>query len=204
MTCKKYGTTGMKKNKIGIFGGTFNPVHKAHVAMAEEFIRKTELDILYIIPNRIPPLKEKGAVSGEDRKAMLEIAFSGKDKIRISDMELNREGTSYTRDTVAELRKIHPEDELFLLTGDDWIGSFHKWKDYQFILDNATLVVAFRSGRDITEDVENLEKLSGKRPELLGNELISVSSTEIREGLKEELIPQGVYEYIKKRGLYGI
>lgn len=191
-------------NKIGIFGGTFNPVHKAHVAIAEEFIEKLSLDTLYVIPNNIPPMKHMESVSGEDRIRMLEIAFSGNNKVIVSDMELNRPGTSYTRDTIAELRRAHPKDELFLLTGDDWIESFHKWKDYRFILDNASLVVANRSGKDITEAAKRLEELSGKPPILLGNEITELSSTQFRQQHNKEALPEGVYEYIKKRGFYGI
>ncbi len=188
--------------KIGIFGGTFNPVHKAHLAVAECFIENFGLDILYVIPNSIPPLKNMGNVSGEDRIEMLKIAFKGNNKIKISDMELKRQGVSYTRDTVAELRRIHPNDNLFLLTGDDWIDSFDKWKDYNFILENATLVVATRSGEDITASLDRLESLSGFRPMLLGNSKIPLSSTEFRNDPKGSLLPEGVFEYIKKRGLY--
>jgi len=198
----RFGITGMTANKIGIFGGTFNPVHKAHLAVAECFIENFGLDILYVIPNSIPPLKNKGNVSGEDRIEMLKIAFSGNEKIIISDMELKREGVSYTRDTVASLREMHPADELFLLTGDDWIDSFDKWKDYNFILENATLVVATRSGEDITPSLERLEQLSGHRPQLLGNSKIPLSSTEFRNEPDGALLPEGVYEYIQKRGLY--
>ncbi len=202
-TLQKFGTTGMTVNKkIGIFGGTFNPVHKAHLAVAECFIENFGLDILYVIPNRIPPLKNMGNVSGEDRIEMLKIAFSGNQRVVISDMELKREGVSYTRDTISALREIHPNDKLFLLTGDDWIDSFDKWKDYNYILENATLVVATRSGEDITASLNRLESLSGHRPMLLGNGRIPLSSTEFRNNPEESLLPQGVYEYIKKRGLY--
>ncbi len=198
----RFGITGMTANKIGIFGGTFNPVHKAHLAVAECFIENFGLDILYVIPNSIPPLKNKGNVSGEDRIEMLKIAFSGNEKIIISDMELKREGVSYTRDTIASLREMHPGDKLFLLTGDDWIDSFDKWKDYNFILDNATLVVATRSGEDITASLDRLEQLSGHRPQLLGNSKIPLSSTEFRNEPDGAFLPEGVYEYIQKRGLY--
>lgn len=191
-------------NKIGIFGGTFNPVHNAHISIAEEFIEKLSLDMLYVIPNNIPPMKDTESISGDDRIKMLEIAFSENSKVVVSDMELRREGTSYTRDTIAELRRIHPEDKLFLLTGDDWIDSFHKWKDYRFILDNASLVVANRSGKDISESAKRLEQLSGKPPILLGNEITELSSTQFRKQHNKEAIPEGVYEYIKKRGFYGI
>lgn len=204
MTLPTFGITGMTKNRIGIFGGTFNPVHKGHVAIAEKFITSFSLDILYIIPNRISPLKDVRAVSGEDRTEMLKIAFSGNNKVRISDIELKREGTSYTCDTVAELKSIHPESELYLMTGDDWIDSFDKWKNYKYLLENVNLVIAYRGDKDITPALDKLEAISGKRPDLLGNERIILSSSQFRAEPKAELLPEGVYEYIKKRGLYGI
>ncbi len=194
----------MTTNKIGIFGGTFNPVHKGHVAVAESFIDGYGLDLLYVIPNNISPLKYSNSVSGEDRSNMLKIAFGENPKAVISDIELKREGTSYTRDTVAELKKLHPESELYLLTGDDWIDSFDKWKDYKFILENARLVVAVRSGNDITASLDRLEALTGIRPLTLQNEKIELSSSEFRAEPKSELLPDGVFEYIEERGLYGI
>lgn len=192
----------MTKNKIGIFGGTFNPVHRAHVMIANEFVSKFSLDLLYVIPNNIPPLKESHGVSGKERFCMLEIAFSGNDKVRISDIELTRTGMSYTCDTVAEIKKIHPESEIFLLFGDDWIDRFDKWKNYQYILDNVTLVVAYRGDIDINPSLDRLQKLSDKKILLLENKKILLSSTELREELKKDQLPDGVYEYIKKRGLY--
>ena len=194
----------MTKNKIGIFGGSFNPVHKAHVAAAELFIEKAELDLLYVIPNGIPPLKEPHSVSGKDRFEMLKIAFSGKDKVIISDVELKRAGVSYTCDTIAELKKMHPESEFFLLVGDDWIGSFDRWRNYRYILENATLAVAYRGDADINADVEKLEKLCGRPPMVLGNQRIEMSSAKFRAERRREFLPDGVYEYIKKQGLYGL
>ncbi len=192
----------MTANKIGIFGGTFNPVHKAHVSIANEFINKFSLDLLYIIPNNIPPLKESHGVSGKERLEMLKIAFSGNDKVNISDIELCRAGMSYTCDTVAELKKLHPESELYLLMGDDWIDRFDQWKNYRYILDNVTLVVAYRGEADVKDALCRLESASGKRPMLLKNDRILLSSTQLRNELNRELLPDGVYEYIKKRGLY--
>lgn len=200
----KYGITGTMTNKIGIFGGTFNPVHKGHVAIAEEFIKNIGLDLLYVIPNRVSPMKNMGNVSGEDRFNMLEIAFSDNSKVVVSDIELKREGASYTRDTVAQLKEMHPDGSLYLLTGDDWIDSFDQWKDYKFILEHSDLVVAYRSGQDITKALDRLESLSGKRPILLGNEIIDASSTDFRQSKNGDNLPNGVFEYIKERGLYGI
>lgn len=194
----------MTANKIGVFGGTFNPVHRAHVEIAERFSKNFSLDLLYIIPNNIPPLKESHGVSGEDRINMLKIAFNGNDNIVISDIELKRSGTSYTCDTVKELKEMHNGCELFFLMGDDWIDRFDKWKNYRYILDNVNLVIANRGEKDITEALDKLESACGKRPSLLGNERISLSSSEFRSDPEKSDLPDGVFEYIKKRGLYGI
>lgn len=192
------------KNRIGIFGGTFDPVHNGHVAIAEDFIKKFSLDRLYIIPNNVSPLKARSNVSGEDRFKMLEIAFGGNQKAVVSDIELKRQGPSYTWVTVYEIRVRHPESEIFLLTGDDWIGSFDKWKEFLFILNNAHLVVATRSGEDITAELDRLESLSGKRPRLLKNRKVELSSTEFRADGDGSHLPKGVFEYIKEQGLYGL
>jgi nicotinate-nucleotide adenylyltransferase len=190
--------------RIGIFGGTFNPIHRAHFDVALEFIEKLSLDLLYVIPNNIPPMKESHGVSGNERLEMLEIAFSGQDKIVVSDTEIKRGGMSYTRDTVAELKEKHKDDELFLLIGDDWIDNFDKWKDYKFILDNAHLVIAYRGERDISQSVGRLKDISENGVYLLKNRRNGISSTNFRNEPKKELLPDGVYDYIQKRGLYGV
>jgi len=189
---------------VAIFGGTFNPVHKAHVATAEDFIEKIGLDVLYIIPNNVPPMKQTGNVSGEDRAKMLEIAFAHNEKVIVSHMELNRDGTSYTCDTVAELREMHPDSQLFLLTGDDWAEDFDKWKNYRYILENVQLVIAARGEKDITPALDKLESLTGARPSLLKNDRILLSSSQFRACPKSEYLPDGVFEYIEKRRLYGV
>ena len=208
MTSPRFGTTGTTKNKmnrrIGIFGGTFNPIHKAHVEIALAFSERLSLDLLYIIPNNIPPMKESHGVSGLQRLEMLKLAFSGFDNIVVSDIEIKRGGMSYTRDTVAELKEKHCGCDLFLLIGDDWIDNFDKWRDYRYILDNAHLVIASRSGKDISNPLERLKSISEKEIFLLENERIELSSSGFRSLPKKELLPNGVYEYIQKRGLYGV
>ena len=192
----------MTKNRIGFFGGTFNPVHRAHVDIANEFIEKFSLDMLYIIPNNIPPLKESHGVSGKERSEMLGIAFSGNNKVIISDIELKRSGMSYTCDTVDELKALHPESEIYMLMGDDWIDRFDKWKNYRYILENVHLVIAYRGLSDLTEFLDMAEAVSGRRPSLLDNQKQKISSTAARERLDKSLLPDGVYEYIIERGLY--
>ena len=194
----------MTRNKIGIFGGSFNPVHKGHIIIAERFIKAFDLDLLYVIPNYISPFKKELEVSGDDRAEMLRIAFSGNQKIVIGDMELKRGGTSYTCDTIAEIKAIHEKSDLFLLIGDDHAKSFLRWKNFQFILENATLVIATREGKDVTDGVKDIEETANVKVELLENQPFECSSTDFRTRPNADSLPDGVFEYIKKRGLYGL
>ena len=158
--------------------------------------------MLYIIPTHISPLKNTVLASGEDRKNMLEIAFKDEEKAVISDIELYRDGTSYTCDTVAQLRAIHPKDKLYYLIGDDWLAKFCQWRNYEYILDNVRLAVANRSGRDLKAEAKEFFKLTKKRVLLLDNEVKEVSSSELRDNLDKSKLPEGVFEYIEQRGLY--
>ena len=193
----------MTKNKIGIFGGSFNPVHKGHVLIAEEFAKDFELDLLYVIPNRISPFKTEIQVSGEDRTEMLRLAFSRNSRVIIGNMELCREGASYTCDTIAQIKAIHQYSKLYLLVGDDHVKSFNKWKNSKYILENTQLVVAARSSLDLKEDIKVIEA-EGVKVELLNNTPFECSSSTLRDNLNADYLPERVYEYIKKRGLYGL
>ena len=194
----------MTRNRIGIFGGSFNPVHKGHIIIADRFIKDFDLDLLYVIPNHISPFKKELEVSGEDRAEMLKIAFEGNQKIVIGNMELKRGGTSYTCDTVADIKMLHEKSDLFLLIGDDHAESFVRWKNFRFILENATLVVAARGDKDVGDALKNIEKTVGVKAELLENQPFECSSSDFRARPDENSLPDGVYEYIKKRGLYGL
>ncbi len=194
----------MKKNKIGIFGGSFNPVHKGHIIIAERFITDFDLDLLYVIPNHISPFKKEMEVSGEDRAEMLKIAFSGNQKIVIGNMEIKRGGTSYTCDTIADIKAIHEKSQLFLLIGDDHAKGFTKWKNCGYILENVDLVVANRQGNDVSDNLKAIEDLAQKEVLVMQNQPFECSSTEFRQQLNAQSLPEGVYEYIEKRGLYGL
>lgn len=207
MTLPKYGITGMKRNdkdpeRIGIFGGSFNPVHKGHVAAADFFAAELRLDLLYVIPTFVSPLKSALSASGRDRLEMLKIAFSNREKVVVSDIELRREGTSYTCDTVKAIREKHPKSKLFYLIGDDWLEGFTRWRNYEYILKNVTLAVADRGGGDIKSKAEKFFEQTGSRAVLLGNSVTAVSSSEIRASVGKDLLPEGVYDYIRAKGLY--
>ncbi len=199
--------------RIGIYGGTFSPVHQGHILAAKEFIRQGELDRLLIIPANVPPHKEmEVSVSSVDRVEMCRLAFSEMENTEISEIELSRGGKSYTVDTLEALREIYPEDELLLLVGTDMILTFDGWYRYLDILSMCTLVYVRRETdivlkEKIHEKILILEKHSGKKIRHICIDPIEISSTRLRGmiGQGEDagaLIPERVKEYIKEKGLY--
>ncbi len=192
----------MRRGRIGVFGGSFDPVHKGHVAVAKSFIEEVGLDLLYVVPTYVSPLKNALTAPPEDRINMLRLAFEDAGKVIISRIELKREGVSYTRDTVAELRAVHPHSRIYYLIGDDWLAGFTRWKDYGYILDNVRLTVANRSGRDLGREAAEFYRQTGKRALLLKNEVKIISSGGFRESRDFSLLPPAVSDYIKERGLY--
>ncbi len=187
--------------KIGIFGGTFDPVHNGHVHAAECFRQECGLDTVYLIPNCVPNLKERRTAPAEDRLAMLRLAFEGKDGFLISDTELRRGGVSYTSDTVAELKALHPDAELYLFFGDDWLESFPRWHNFRYLIENVTIALANRSGRDLSEQVHELETVYGARILRLSFRAVPASSTAYRAG-DRSLCCDAVNRYIREKGLY--
>ena len=197
--------------RIGIFGGSFNPVHLGHRRLADEMIKTAELDKMLIIPAGIPPHKSAvGLVDEEHRIQMCRLAFNDK-KYIISDIEFQRDGKSYTVDTVAEIRKLYPNDELFLVIGSDMLLSFHRWYRYEDILKEVTLCVATRENEI---SVDELMKYSEDTLKLQKSEIIIspvepfvCSSTQIRSEINQgqsvdSLMDKDVYDYIMQNGIY--
>ena len=187
-----------------VFGGTFNPVHNSHLIMAEYVNNMPEVDKLLIIPDNIPPHKAvKNLASGVDRLKMCELAFSGLNKAEISGMELEREGASYTVDTLNELRNKY--DKLYLVCGGDMVETFHLWSRYKEILSIATIIAFTRDGKkdgDFKKGIENIKNAGGKVI-VADISVPSLSSTEIRSGAEfSKSVPTGVAEYIELKGLY--
>lgn len=132
--------------RIGIFGGTFNPPHIGHIEAAKQAITALKLDILLLIPDKAAPHKTMphGSASPEQRLEMLRLAVADIPGIRVSDMELTRDTPSYTYLTVEALRRRYPREELILLMGTDMFLSFHSWRNAQQILENVSLAVFYR------------------------------------------------------------
>lgn len=200
------------KQRIGIYGGTFNPPHSGHVHLARTLAQSLGLTRVLIIPANLPPHKEAHElVSGADRMQMCRLAFAG-EPFEISGMELSRGGKSYTCDTLAALQKQYGNADFYLFLGTDMLLSFHQWRNPHEILRMCRLCVAARGGMEEyaaleayirggpLEDISDRVILCTVRP-------VPVSSTELRERLREGravegFIPGGVFRYIQEKGLY--
>ena len=199
--------------RIGIFGGTFNPPHIGHIQAAQQAITALGLSKLLLIPDRIAPHKQmpENSPTPEQRLDMLRIAAADCPQIEVSDIELCREGISYTVETVTALKKQYPSAELVLLVGTDMFLSIDGWKNAKKILKNTTLGVFCRGEKG--EDAAIKEKRSqlqrqGAKVELVKNDVIPISSTQMRRLLAfqcaDSLLPEGVGDYIRENGLYDV
>lgn len=187
--------------RIGILGGTFDPIHKGHLALADAAANQLKLDSLYFIPTYQHPLEQKGLVAPtEDRLKMVELAIQNKPKFIVSDCEIKRKGVSYTVDTLRLFRDQFPKpNELFFITGGDWGKNLDQWKEIDTIFKLAHFVVASRPGFN----AQNLPK----QIEVLNFVPLDISSTEVRGQIKSGTVPKGmipenVLAYIKQHRLY--
>ncbi len=197
--------------RIGIFGGTFNPPHMGHKNLALNLREKAELDRIIIIPTFTPPHKEgKDLASGEHRIKMCEMMFT-EDFFTVSDMEIKRQGKSFTYDTLLELKEFYGDDELFLVIGSDMLLSFHTWFRYEDILSMVTLCVATREGKVDYDELltysQNVLGLSKSEIIIADIEPYECSSTDVRKqislGLDAEFMTgTEIYNYVRLNLLY--
>lgn len=201
--------------KLGIFGGTFNPPHMGHVTMARAAVEQLGLDKLLVIPAGIPPHKKLPVGSADTRQrwemAQLMAGAVGK-CAEADDIELNREGKSFTSDTLLSLREAYADGEMWLLMGSDMFLSLHTWHAPDIICREANIAAFSRNEENERAAFEKqkafLEQTFGARVAILDNpNLIEVSSTELRDGLPkgegEKLLPTAVWGYVQREHLYG-
>ena len=193
--------------RIAVFGGTFNPPHLGHMAAAEACIEALSLDRLILMPTRVPPHKDlpAGSATPEQRLEMCRIAAVQIPRCEVSDLELRREGLSYTADTVEELAAHYPGDTLWLVMGTDMLLSFDRWREPERILRYARLAVAARDENDrarIAEKAALLRETMGARIDVVENAALPVSSTQVREDLALTMVHPAVAGYIRANGLY--
>ena len=198
---------------IGIFGGSFDPVHNAHVALARLALNELRLDELRWVPAGQAWQKARRLTAATHREAMLRLAIAGEPRFSVSRIELERAGASFTLDTVremqAEVQKTQPDAQWFLVIGQDQYAGFHTWQGWQELLERVTLAVAQRSAPGgvgahpwaVDAQVQRAAHAAVTLP------MMDVSSTDIRERLArglgiDDLVPLAVARYIEQHNLY--
>ena len=196
--------------RIGIFGGSFDPVHFEHIAVAKSAVKDLFLDALYVMPTFRSPHKSGLTATPEDRLNMLKAAFDGCEKIIVSDYEIKKQGVSYSYLTVLDFKKSYPDAKLFFIMGSDMLSSFSEWKNPAVIAENASLVLASREGDGCNDEkaIESAKNLYGAEIFKISYKGADVSSSKIRVysalGLDiSAFTPESVCDYIEKGEFYG-
>lgn len=197
--------------KIGILGGTFNPIHVGHLRLAEYARCELQLDEVWLMPTGCSYLKDADTiVSAEHRLQMTQLAVGDDSHIKVSDIEITRKGNTYTYETLEGLKKQYPDRKLYFIQGADCLFTIEKWRHPERILKACTLVAAVRNATSMEEmeaQKTHLEQHFGAKVHLLTMPEMPISSTEIRNRLKEGksvygMLPAEVVSYIKEEGLY--
>ncbi|MDD4870512.1 MAG: nicotinate-nucleotide adenylyltransferase [Kiritimatiellae bacterium] len=205
--------TAEPNNRIGILGGTFNPIHTGHLILAQSALETFDLDRIFFIPSAKPPHKKPSVLAdAEHRMAMLDTAIEDDMRFEMSDIEIKRGGPSYSIDTVRELKKIYPSVEFHFIIGADSLLELHLWKDINDLLNLCTFVTFGRPGVNIAQIQKKDLFLDPPWPEkllenIVTNRLIDISSSDIRHRIAEcmsirYLVPRAVEMYIAEHNLY--
>lgn len=199
--------------KVGIMGGTFNPIHYGHLFLAENALEQLELDRILFMPSNNPPHKNKAELaSNQDRAQMIRLAIQGNPCFELSELEYEREGITYTADTLTILKEQYPETEYYFILGADSLLSLQDWKEPKTIFKLCTILAAGRDqvpAKEIEEQIEFLKETYGARIIHFKMPMIEISSAEIRTkaSVKRSIryfVPDLVRYYIEQHGLYDI
>ena len=199
-----------KRKKIGIMGGTFNPSHFGHLLLAETAYHQFDLDEILIMPTKNPYYKKlTNTVTEENRVEMVRLAIEDNPHFHLSKEELNREGTTYTVETLKNLTTENPDCDYFFIMGADSLYHIESWKEPEAILQMAVIVVAGRGGSSssLTSQIEYIENKYDANISLLNSPNLEISSNDIRRRIRagesiRYLLPQSVADYIYTNHLY--
>ena len=201
--------TGVRR--VGIMGGTFNPIHIGHLLLAENAYSAFGLDQVLFIPSGCSYMKEQSGILDPDtRLRMTSLAVADNPHFQVSDIEIRRSGYTYTCETLEQLEKENPDTEFFFLAGADSLFAMETWKDPEIIFQKATVLAAVRDdcgNSRISEQAERLREKYHGRICLIPSGNVEISSSDIRSRIQEGrsiryLVPERVREYIEENGLY--
>ncbi|MAT16382.1 MAG: nicotinic acid mononucleotide adenylyltransferase [Planctomyces sp.] len=193
--------------RLGLLGGTFDPIHLGHLILAEACREACQLDEIWFLPTGKPPHKVAAEITpARQRIEMLEMALAGARQFKINDMEVKRGGTTYTVDTLAELREQDPDRELYFLIGADSLHDFPMWREPERIAELATLLVVNRAGRAMP-DLDSIPQKIRRSVEVVTIPDIGIASSDLRQRVSEGRsiryqVPRAVEVYIDQHGLY--
>ena len=196
--------------KVGIFGGTFDPVHLGHMVIAEQVVGELNLSRVVFVPGGIPPHKEASSVRAraEDRFDMVEAAVAGNERFSVDRVEVDAGRPMHSADTVSILKERSPEDEWYFISGADEVSNLLAWKDPDLLLEEVVMVAATRPGYDLSK-LQHLEAGLRNFDRIFPVECtrVDISATGIRRRILQGksvryLVPEGVYKIIGNRRLY--
>lgn len=193
--------------KVGIMGGTFDPLHIGHMLAAEAARDTYGLDEVWFMPSHTPPHKHGAGVSGEHRLAMVQETVKGHESFRTLDWEISRGGVSYTIDTVRKLQQQYPRMELYFIIGADMVQYLPKWQEIEELVQRLTFIGVSRPGTEL--DLGLLPSVIADKIVLADMPLVDISSTILRERAAEGksiryMVPDAVFNYVQRSGLYGV
>ena len=201
-----YAASLDEARRIGVMGGTFDPIHHGHLVAASEVADRFNLDEVIFVPTGQPWQKAGKTISpAEDRYLMTVIATASNPRFSVSRVDIDRDGPTYTIDTLRDLREQFPDEELYFITGADALASIMSWHDWEEMFQLAEFVGVTRPGYDLREDM--LPADIQKRVHLVEIPAMAISSTDCRARAAEDrpvwyLVPDGVVQYITKNALY--
>ena len=200
----------MKNRKIGIMGGTFDPIHLGHLVVANEVLNMYKLDEIIFIPAGIPPHKIGISASSWDRYLMVTMATMSNDKFKVSDIEIKNPGKSYTLNTLRELTNLYADTEFYFITGTDAVIDLPNWHEPEEILSLCKFIAVSRPGiskEKVEKKIIEIKNKFNGDIELLQVPMLQISSTDIRDRFKrgipaKYMLPESVEQYIIKNHLY--
>ncbi len=192
-----------KRPRIGVMGGTFDPIHHGHLVAASEVAQHFALDEVVFVPTGHPWQKDN-VTGGEHRYLMTVIATAANPRFTVSRVDIDRTGPTYTVDTLRDIRESRPDADLFFISGADAIAQILSWKDVDQLWDLAHFIAVSRPGHDLS-----ISGLPERGVSLLEVPALAISSTDCRSRVERELpvwylVPDGVVQYISKHHLYGV